>query len=460
MPEFIKRSRMPCSADELFEWHMRPGAFLRLAPPWEQVRVEQWARPDEIGRRATLRVRLAPLIWKRWIAEYREWEPNRMFRDVQISGPFARFDHRHIVEPDGTNASFLEDRIDYAAPLGALGAWLGEPMVRERLKQMFEYRHRTTHDDLAAHHVMRRPQRLLVTGSTGLVGSALVPFLTAGGHDVIRVTRRAGTFDEPTIAWSELLDGKGANGTLLDGIDGVVHLAGEGIANRRWTRAQKERIRSSRLEPTRQLCERLAQLPLRPKVLVCASAIGIYGDRADQVLTETSAPGDDFLAGVCRAWEDATEPARAAGIRVVNLRFGVVVSPRGGALAKMLPPFLLGGGGVVGSGRQHMSWIALDDALGVILHSLATDSLSGPVNAVAPHAVTNREWTKTLGRVLRRPTILPMPAFAARLAFGELADALLLSSQRVVPDRLLASGYRYRYADLDEALRFMLGRTA
>ena len=457
MPEFVARSRMPCSVEELFAWHMRPGAFLRLAPPWEEVRVEKWAQPDEIGKQVTLRVRLAPLVWKRWIAEYKEWEQNRLFRDIQVRGPFARFDHRHLVEADGTDASILEDRIDYAAPLGAIGRLFGERMVRERLMQMFAYRHRTTHDDLAAHRAAGERRRVLVTGSTGLLGSALEPFLTAGGHGVVRVTRRGGTFDEPTIAWSDLLAGQHLE--ALDGVDSVVHLAGEGIANRRWTRAQKERIRTSRIEPTRQLCERLARCSPRPTVLVCASAIGIYGDRADQVLTEASAPGDDFLAEVCKAWEEATVPARDAGIRVVNLRFGVVVSPRGGALAKMLPPFLMGGGGKVGSGRQHMSWIALDDALGTILHALATESLTGPVNAVAPHAVTNQEWTKVLGRVLRRPTILPMPAFAARLAFGELADALLLSSQRVVPDRLLESGYHYRYADLEEALRFMLGRT-
>lgn len=457
MPEFTKVSPMPCSADELFAWHMRPGAFLRLAPPWEQVRVEQWARPDELGRRAILKVRLAPLIWKRWIAEYREFEPNRMFRDVQISGPFARFDHRHIVRPDGSNASLLEDRIEYGVPLGVFGSCVAGGMVRERLKQMFAYRHRTTYDDLFAHRAAGRTRQVLVTGSTGLVGSSLVSFLTSGGHGVTRVTRQAATFDEPSIAWSDLIAGQCED--QLDRIDSVVHLAGEGIANRRWSRAQKNKILTSRTEPTRQLCERLARCDRRPEVLVCASAIGIYGSRGDQVLTESSELGNDFLADVCREWEEATAPARAAGIRVVNLRFGVVVSPRGGVLAKMLTPFRMGGGGVVGNGKQHMSWIALDDALGAILHAITNDSLTGPVNVVAPHAVTNREWTKVLGRVLRRPTLFPMPAFAARLAFGELADALLLSSQRVVPDRLLESGYRFRYADLEEALRYMLGRT-
>jgi uncharacterized protein (TIGR01777 family) len=193
-------------------------------------------------------------------------------------------------------------------------------------------------------------------------------------------------------------------------------------------------------------------------VLVCASAIGWYGDRGDEVLTEDSAAGSGFLAEVCRDWETATEPATACGIRVVHLRVGVILSPAGGALAKMLLPFRLGAGGVIGSGRQWVSWIALDDAVGAIHHALCTETLRGPVNAVCPQPITNREYTKTLGRVLWRPTLFPMPAFAARLAFGEMANELLLASTRVQPARLLATGYRFRDPELEDALRFLLGR--
>ena len=247
--------------------------------------------------------------------------------------------------------------------------------------------------------------------------------------------------------------------SALDGVDGVVHLAGENIAAARWTEAQKQRVRESRVHSTRVLCEGLARLPSPPKVLVSASAIGFYGDRGDEILDEDSPSGDGFLARVAREWEAATEPAAAAGIRVVQLRFGVVLSPKGGALAKMLTPFKMGGGGVIGSGRQYWSWISLDDAAGAIYHALMTDSIHGPVNAVAPDSVTNREFTKTLGRVLSRPSITRVPAFAARIALGEMADELLLSSTRVRPKRLLDSGYEFRHDSLEDALRHMLGRT-
>ena len=295
---------------------------------------------------------------------------------------------------------------------------------------------------------------VLVTGATGLVGSALIPFLTTEGHRVTRLVRsQAG---EGMVRWDP--EAGILNGADVEGLDAVVHLAGENIAGGRWTAAQKARIRDSRVRGTELLCETLARLDQPPKVLVCASAIGYYGDRGEEALTEADAPGEGFLPEVCRAWEGATEPAARKGIRVVNLRFGVVLSARGGALAKMLLPFRMGVGGVLGSGRQYMSWIALDDAAGVIHHALVTDALRGPANAVSPQPVTNREYTKTLGRVLRRPTLFPMPAFAIRLAFGEMGDALLLSSQRVAPRRLEETGYVFRFPDLEGALRHVLGR--
>jgi hypothetical protein len=244
----------------------------------------------------------------------------------------------------------------------------------------------------------------------------------------------------------------------LDRVDAVVHLAGESIASGRWTPDKKARIRASRMDGTRLLCEALAALDTRPRTLVCASAIGFYGDRGDAELDEASARGEGFLADVCAEWEAATAPARTAGIRVVQLRFGVILTPAGGALARMLLPFRLGAGGVLGGGRQYMSWIAIDDAVGAIHHALIAPVLEGPVNAVAPTPVTNREFTRALGRVLRRPTIFPMPAVVARLAFGEMADELLLSSARVVPRKLRESGYAFREPDLETALRHLLGR--
>ena len=298
-------------------------------------------------------------------------------------------------------------------------------------------------------------QTFAVSGASGLVGRAVCTTLKNAGHRVLRLVRREAVGDDEVLC--DAMKGR-IDTAALAGVDGIVHLAGENIAEGRWNTAKKERIRSSRVDFTRGLCEAIAGLDSRPRVLVSASAIGWYGDRDELPLDETADPGDGFLPEVCAAWEAATDPAAAAGVRVVNLRIGVVLSPDGGALAKMLTPFRLGAGGVIGSGRQEMSWIALDDLIGVIRHGLDCDDLSGPVNAVSPHPVTNREFTKTLGRVLRRPTIFPMPAFAARLAFGEMADALLLSSSRVIPARLQQSGYQYQYPELEPALRHLLGR--
>jgi hypothetical protein len=299
--------------------------------------------------------------------------------------------------------------------------------------------------------------KVAVTGSSGLIGSALIRSLSATGHGVVRLVRSPAPADKGVLYWdpaSFRLDP-----AALEGLDAMVHLAGESIASGRWSATRKARIRDSRVVGTKFLSEALSRLARPPRVLATASAIGYYGNRGEQVLREDSAPGIDFLAEVCRAWEAAVGPAVARGIRVVHLRFGVVLSPEGGALAKMLLPFRLGLGGRLGSGQQYMSWVALDDAVGAIEHALATDTLRGPVNVVAPRPVTNLEFTRTLGRVLSRPTLLPVPAPAARLALGEMADALLLASSRVEPARLLASGYRFRHPDLEEALRQMLGRT-
>jgi uncharacterized protein len=297
---------------------------------------------------------------------------------------------------------------------------------------------------------------VLVTGSTGLVGSTLVPFLTTAGHQVTRLVRTTPRPGQAAVYWHPEVGSIATPG--LEGMDAVVHLAGENIAAGRWSSEKKARIRDSRVQGTRVLCDALAQLVDPPKVLVSASAIGYYGDRGAEVLREQSRPGRDFLADVCRAWEAATAAAAQRRIRVVNLRIGIVLSAAGGALAKMLFPFKMGAGGSIGSGQQYMSWIALDDLIGVIHHVLLTDSLQGPVNAVAPHPVTNSEFTRTLGRVLRRPTLVPLPAFAARAAFGEMADALLLASTRVEPARLKDAHYAFRYPELEGALRHVLGK--
>lgn len=298
---------------------------------------------------------------------------------------------------------------------------------------------------------MSEQPRVALSGASGLVGRAVRAELEASEYRVIplvRDPRRAGT--GASVLWS--VERGVFEPTRLEGVKAVVHLAGENIAGRRWTPLQKKRIRESRVEGTRALCASLASLKKKPEVLVAASAIGIYG-HGQRAVDETAKHGDDFLALVCRDWEEACAEAVAAGIRVVNLRIGVVLSPEGGALGKMLLPFKFGAGGRLGSGNQWMSWIHVDDAAGAVRHCIEDDAYRGPVNAVAPNPVTNAEFTKTLGKVLRRPTVLPMPAFAARLAFGEMADSILLNGQRVLPKRLEAEGYPFEHGTLESALR-------
>jgi uncharacterized protein (TIGR01777 family) len=295
--------------------------------------------------------------------------------------------------------------------------------------------------------------KILISGASGLIGSQLSAFLAAAGHQIVPLTRKQ---NQPeSVYWDP------AKGDIekdkLHGLDAVIHLAGENIASR-WTEEKKQRIRESRVNGTKMLSDSLAGMAQPPRTLLCASAIGYYGNRGDEVLTENSKPGNSFLAKVCEDWETATATALNKGIRVCNMRIGVVLSTKGGALAKMLTPFRLGFGGKVGRGIQYMSWIAMDDLAGAFDHALQKPALIGPVNVVSPNPVTNYEFTKALGRVLWRPTIFPLPSFMAHLMFGEMADELLLASTRVQPVRLQETGYSFRFANLDTALRHVLGK--
>ena len=288
--------------------------------------------------------------------------------------------------------------------------------------------------------------KILVSGSHGLVGKALLRSLTIDGHDVVRLERG--------VQWHPDRGTMDAN--QLQGFDAVVHLAGESIASGRWTDEKKRAIRDSRVNGTALLSTTLAQLSQPPALFLSASAIGYYGDRGDDLLTESSPPGKDFLAGVCVEWENATRPAAEKRIRTVCARFGIILDAHEGALGKMLTPFRMGIGGRVGDGKQWMSWIALEDVINGLKFVLANQTIGGPVNYVAPNPVTNAEFTKTLGRVLSRPTLFPIPEFGARLAFGEMADALLLSSQRVVPTVLNDNGFQFTLPTLEDALRNIL----
>jgi uncharacterized protein (TIGR01777 family) len=350
----------------------------------------------------------------------------------------------------------MTDRIEYAPPFGLLGVAAGQWCLAPQIERMLRYRHDVLSGDLAAHaRFTDRPRlRVAVTGSHGLIGSVLVPFLTTGGHSAVRLVRARPKPDD--VLWDPATGQ--LDGGSLSGVDAVVHLAAESIAASRWTESHKRRIRESRVVGTRRLCETIARLDAPPHTLISASAVGFYGDRGDEQLTEDSSAGTGFLADLAGDWEAATEPARAAGIRVVELRLGVVLSPRGGALRTLLPPFRLGLGGRLGTGSQWMSWASIDDVIGAIHHVLMGDDIAGAVNLVAPEAVTNREFTETLGQVLGRPTLLPVPSSVLRIAIGGMADEALLASARVVPVRLQQAGYRFRHPSLAHALSHVLGK--
>jgi len=297
--------------------------------------------------------------------------------------------------------------------------------------------------------------KVLISGSTGLVGSALVRLLTSDGYHVTRLVRPGGPITHGSVPWDPqngLLDSE-----AIEGHDALVHLAGENIAAGRWTPDQKKRIRESRVRGTSMLCGRLKSLKKPPAVAVFASAVGIYGNRSDEELTEQSIPGSGFLATVTKEWEAASDVLTETSIRIVKLRIGVVLSKDGGALARMLPVFKLGLGGKIGSGRQYMSWIAIDDLLGIMKYTLSHDNISGPINAVSPNPVTNKEFTKRLGKLLSRPTFFALPRLGLKLAAGEMGDELLLASTRVLPEKLTSSGFHFEYPKLEQALKHILG---
>lgn len=454
MTTFRKTSRIAAPAASVFAWHERPGAFERLVPPWDETRIVARGGGLQPGDRVEIETKLGP-VRRRWTAEHTEFRQGERFRDRQVSGPFAMWDHEHRFTAESERSMLLEDEVHYALPAGILGSLAAGRLARQRIDQTFAYRHRITAMDISAHqrYAAQGLKTIAITGASGLQGQALVPFLTTGGHKVIQFTRKDDGRGPRWDPETGVIDA-----AALEGVDAVIHLAGESIGEGRWSAAKKQRIMESRRKGTRLIAETLASLQRRPAVFVSASAIGFYGSRGDETLTELSTAGEGFLADVVKEWEAATAPASAAGIRTVNLRFGVILTPKGGALKKLLLPFKLGVGGRVGSGKQWWSWIGIDDVIGATLHAVMTDSLSGPVNVVAPNPVTNAEFSRTLGRVLHRPALLPTPAFPLKLALGEVVDELLLASQRVQPTKLLQSGYEFHHTELEPALRHVLGK--
>lgn len=458
MPTLTFRSAIDAPAGRLFAWHANPGAFERLTPPWAPVRLEK-LEGIKNGDQAVIRLGPGPASI-RWVAEHFGYEEGRQFCDRQVKGPFAQWTHTHRMEPHGENESFLVDDIEYTMPFGGLGDALAPRFAEPELRRQFAYRHRVTRRDLDLHQHYNPDARSLtiaISGASGLIGSSLSAFLTAGGHTVRRIVR-SGPTGPDTILWNYKTGAIEAR--KFNDVDAVIHLAGENVFALRWTEAKKRRIYASRDEGTRLLSEALATVDNPPDTFLSASAVGYYGDYGTQVVTEDMPPsGDGFLIDVCRAWEAATKPAAEAGIRTAQLRIGVVLTPAGGALQLMLPAFQLGLGGAVGSKDSYVPWIALDDVIGGFYHTLMTDGLSGPVNLTGPEPTRMAEYAGTLAGVLSRPALLSVPSSAVRLAFGDMADEFMLKSARVVPQRLQDTGYAFGYPTLEGTLRHVLGKT-
>jgi uncharacterized protein (TIGR01777 family) len=460
VPRFTARSLIDAPAAAVFAFHERDGAFERLSPPFEAARVVRRTGSIRDGDEAVLEVRQGP-VRLRWTAEHRDYVPGRQFVDVQRNGPFAAWEHTHRVEPQGEGRSWMHDEIEYRLPFGSLGQALGGWLIRGKLEQMFAYRHAVLAHDQAVHaKAAGRRLTVAITGASGMVGQNLTALLTSGGHTVRPIGRaKRGRAPKPgQIVWDP------AAGTIdaaaLEGVDAVIHLAGEYIGQR-WSAAAKARILESRTKGTRLIAEAMAGLQKKPEVLVSMSGAAIYGDRPGEHLDDDSAvgdPDDSFLGGVVHAWEAAADPARAAGIRVVHPRMGIVLTPAGGALQKMLPAFLAGVGGPVGSGRQGFTWIGVDDAIGGLAWMLFDETLEGPVNLTAPEPVVFEDFARALGRVLRRPAIVPLPAFVVSALFGQMGRETLLGGVLLRPSRLEAAGYPFLHRDVEPALRHVLGR--
>lgn len=453
---FTRKSYLPVPVARVFAWHARNGAIQRLTPPWAPLTLK-WRQGRGIDKGVRvgfdMRVLGIPMIWE---AEHIDFCNNRMFKDRQIKGPFSRWEHTHLFSPAGEDGTIMTDQVAYELPMGRLSTPLYH-FARKELVRMFDYRHRVLAHDLIHYADQMQPIRILMSGSSGSIGSALVPFLRTCGHEVIRLVRHGGPLAEDEVFWDPY------NGILdltsIDPVDAVINLNGKDISRGKWTAGQKQAIIDSRIQPTRLLVKKMLEMDQPPEVFVCASAIGFYGEGADAVITETNSAGTSFISRVCHNWEQASVPAQAAGIRTVQLRIGVVLTPAGGALARMLPAFAAGCGARLGKGGQYMSWISMDDTLGSMFHILKNKGIAGPVNLTAPAPVTNRQFTRILAKVLSRPGVFAIPEWIATRLWGEMGRETLLTSARVVPEKLVKSRFAFQYPDLERALRHLLGRT-
>ena len=460
MPVFEHHAPMPAPQPLLWAWHDSPEAFVRIMPEWERLIPVQLGGLEN-GQQTRFKMRLGPLR-PTWVAEHFDVEDGHAFSDRMVKGPFGTWDHEHRFDADGTESKVV-DTVNWRLPFHLLSGWTAPLTVMPRIRSMFRFRSDRVRGDLKRiQETSELPRRrVLVTGSTGLIGTQLCAFLFAAGHDVVRLLRKE-TVLPKHLASAEVVRWNDQTGEVLEGsfegFDAVIHLAGAGIGDKRWSKARKALIRNSRTGPTRNLAEALAATENPPEVLLSGSAIGVYGNRGEEVLTESSSRGEGFLCDLANDWEGAALPAKEAGIRLVHLRTGLVTTAAGGFLGKQLLPAKVGAGGPIRGGRQRLSWISMDDYVHAVHHLMMVKEAQGPFNITSPNPVNQRTFAKVLGRVLRRPAFAPLPGFVIRLMFGEMGQELVLEGQHVEPARLLELGFEFQHPDLESCLRHTLGK--
>ncbi|MGB0726461.1 MAG: TIGR01777 family oxidoreductase, partial [Candidatus Poseidoniaceae archaeon] len=460
MPVFEHHAPMPASQSALWAWHDSPEAFVRIMPEWERLTPVQLGSLED-GQQTRFKMRLGPLR-PMWIAEHFDVKDGHAFSDRMVKGPFGRWDHEHRFDADGASSKVV-DTVEWRLPFHLFSGWTAPITVMPRIRSMFRFRSDRVRSDLKRiEETAELPRRrVLVSGSTGLIGTQLCAFLFAAGHDVVRLLRKE-TVLPKHLADSEVVRWNDRSGEVLEGsfegFDAVIHLAGAGIGDKRWSTARKALLRDSRIGPTRHLAKALASAEQPPEVFLSGSAIGVYGNRGDEVLTESSTRGEGFLCDMANAWEDAALPAQEAGIRLIHLRTGLVTTAAGGLLGKQLLPAKMGAGGPIRGGRQRLSWISMDDYVHAVHHLMMHTEADGPFNITAPNPVPQRTFAKVLGRVLRRPSFAPLPGFVVRIMFGEMGQELILEGQHVEPQRLLDLGFRFEHPELESCLRHTLGK--
>ena len=460
---FKSELEVPVPVDQLFSWHENPGAFERLTPPFDPVTIKK--RKGGIdGGEVHIQMNLGPVPLT-WVAKHHDYIKNKQFLDQQVSGPFASWEHQHLFEKIDAKSSKLIDEIDYKLPFGTLGNVFGGAFTKQKIDQMFAYRRNITKNDLISQSKYKgKPLDVVMTGGSGLIGTQLKAFLNTAGHSVENIVR--GRPQKGELSWN--LDNKTMSN--LSGKDVVVHLAGEpiskplgGMIPLPWTKWKRKEILESRVNGTKLISEHIASLNNPPKVLVCASAIGYYGDRGEDLLSEDEDNGNDYFSHVVKEWEKAAQPAIDAGIRVVFLRIAPVMSPLGGALQVLGNAAKLGSSPPVAGGKQWWSWVSVDDVVDAIHHSIITETLSGPVNVASPNPVRQGEWASTLAKVIwgrfgKLTGLIPVPGFALKAILGEFGDVLALSSIKVDSSKLIDSGYKFRFNHLEDCFRHLLGK--